>query len=319
MWLAQARNLRYATASMPSDSNDSGTLPLASGEPPDLVLADGSYGLFEGSTRDQVVMAEYRTLGTWAKGLVSLVVDRLFGDGPGTFIDVGANIGLVVVPVVERSGSLGIAFEPEPTNLFYLERNVARHGLGSRIERRATACYSQPARLRLALSDTNLGDHRLQSDAADSGERRVIEVPAERLDDVLRGRQLPRPIVMKVDAQGSEVQVFEGAIETLARADYVVTEYWPEGIVAHGDDAQRFAELMSSFPFGAVLHVLPLPDPLNSSEHVLSQLSWIAQDGSDPGFFDVLFSRHWVLPNSPPELEPLKRAIAEDAARKASR
>ena len=282
------------------------------------VVSDGEYGVFEGALADQVVMAEYRSLGTWAKGLVSLVVDRLFGDGPGTFIDVGANIGLVAVPIVQRTGSLGIAFEPEPRNFQYLQRNVARHGLAGRLECHACACYSEPAELSLSLSQDNLGDHRLQPLAAKhpTTDRAEIRVPAVRLDDVLRGRELPRPIVLKLDTQGSEVRVLEGARETLARADHVISEYWFEGLVAHGDSAARFAEILRDFPFAAVLHVLPLPEPLHSSAHVFDQLSWIKQDGSDPGFFDLLFSRHWVLPNSPPDLEPLKRVWAEHLAQR---
>jgi FkbM family methyltransferase len=273
------------------------------------LLARGEYGLFEGAEADRVVLAEYRSLGHWAKGLVTLV-ERLFSDGPGTFIDIGANIGLVVIPVIERSGSIGIAFEPEPRNFGYLRRNVARHGLSDRIECHALACYSEPARLALALSSDNLGDHRLQpSAAADANSSRVrIDVETVRLDDLLRGRELPRPLVLKLDTQGSEVRVLEGARETLARTDYIISEYWPGGIVAHGDATDRFREIMRGFPFGAVLHVLPLPEPLHSSEHVFSQLSWIKQDGSDPGFFDLLFARHWVLPHSPPELDELKRA-----------
>jgi len=287
-------------------------------DPTDTVLADGEYGVFEGALADRVVMAEYRALGTWAKGLVSLVVDRLFGDGPGTFIDVGANIGLVAVPVVQRTGSIGIAFEPEPRNFEFLMRNVERHGLTGKLECHAAACYSEPAELSLALSSDNLGDHRLQPRAASArtSERVAIRVPAVRLDDVLRDRELPRPIVIKLDTQGSEVRVLEGARETLARTDFIISEYWFEGLVAQGDSAARFAEIMRDFPFGAVLHVLPLPEPLHSSEHVFDQLSWIKQDGSDPGFFDVLFSRHWVLPNSSPELEPLKRVWAEHLAQR---
>jgi FkbM family methyltransferase len=265
----------------------------------DVIVAQGEYGTFEGAGVDRVVMGEYRTLGSWAKGVVSLVVDRLFGEGPGTFIDVGANIGLVVVPVVERTGSLGIAFEPEPRNFGFLTRNVARHGLAERIECQPLACYSECTSLRLSLSSDNLGDHRLQPKAASAGgasERVEIEVPTTRLDDALRGRELPHPIVVKLDAQGSEVRVLEGARETLARADYVISEYWFAGLIAHGDSPERFAQIMRDFQFGAVLHVLPLPEPLHSTDYVFDQLSWIKQDGSDPGFFDLLFSRHWHLP-----------------------
>ena len=106
---------------------------------------------------------------------------------------------------------------------------------------------------------------------------------------------------MKVDAQGSEVGVFAGAQATLARTDFLITEYWPRGIVDHGDDAQTFKRLMRGFPFGAVLHVLPLPEPLHSTDYVFQQLSWIAQDGSDPGFFDLMFARRAQLSPPPPQ------------------
>lgn len=262
------------------------------------VVADGDYGVFEGSPRDKVVMDEYRRLGSWAKDLVELVVRRLFAGGQGTLIDVGANIGLVCVPVVERTSAQAVCFEPEPRNFDYLRRNVARHDLGARITCHRVACHAQTGDMPLLLSEDNLGDHRLQRTAAGASGESSVLVPTARLDDVLRGRELAHPIVIKVDAQGSEVAVFEGARETLARADYVVTEYWPRGIVEHGDSAREFAAYMRDFPFGAVLHVLPLPEPLHSSAYVFDQLSWIANDGSDPGFFDLLFSRHWQLTTS---------------------
>jgi FkbM family methyltransferase len=265
------------------------------------VLCDGSYGVFEGSRNDRVVLDEYRRLGTWAPDMVTLIVDRLFAGRAGTFIDIGANIGLVCIPVVERTGALGIAFEPEPRNFDFLQRNVARHALGARVECHRTACHATSGQLRLALSPDNLGDHRLHGHGEDNAlaERESVAVDTQRLDDVLRGRELPRPIVLKVDAQGSEVSVFAGARETLARADHIVSEYWPEGIVAHGDSASTFEAYMREFPFGAVLHVLPLPEPLHSSAYVFGQLSWIANDGSDPGFFDLLFSRTQQLPTRP--------------------
>jgi len=271
------------------------------------IIVDGEYGEFEGSTRDRVVIDEYNRLGTWAKPLVELISARLLSCGAGTFIDVGANIGLVCVPVIERTRAQGVCFEPEPQNFSYLSRNIARHGLSERIACHALACHAARGTMQLSLSEDNLGDHRLQRAgqdedaaralfAAETQSRATLWVKTERLDDVLRDVVLPKPVVMKVDAQGSEASIFDGAVETLARVDHLITEFWPRGIVAHGDSASRFSEHMRTFPFGAVLHVLPLPEPLHTSTYVFEQLSWIRQDGSDPGFFDMLFSRHQQLP-----------------------
>ena len=117
---------------------------------------------FEGSPRDRVVMDEYRRLGHWAQELVELMVERLFAGGSGTLIDIGANIGLVCVPVIERTRAQGVCFEPEPQNFDYLQRNVARHGLTQRIQCRRAACHASARPLPLVLSRDNLGDHRLQ-------------------------------------------------------------------------------------------------------------------------------------------------------------
>jgi len=263
------------------------------------LVVNGEYGEFEGSRRDRVVLDEYARLGCWAPELVSLIVERLLAHGTGTFIDVGANIGLVSIPVIERTAARGICFEPEPQNFGYLSRNVARHGLSARVDCHARACHSEAGQMLLALSPDNLGDHRLQragSADVDAAPRALLTVETVRLDDVLSEVALPPPVVMKVDAQGSEVGVFDGAKATLARVDHLVTEYWPRGIVAHGDNAGAFEAHMRGFPFGAVLHVLPLPEPLHTSQYVFQQLSWIKHDGSDPGFFDLLFSRQRELP-----------------------
>ena len=271
------------------------------------VVVSGDYGEFEGSRDDRVVLDEYQRLGTWAPELVSLITQRLLVSGAdgagahGTFIDVGANIGLVCIPVLERTAARAICFEPEPRNFAYLSRNLARHGLSSRAVCHAAACHSAAGRMSLALSPDNLGDHRLQRGESDDSEvtaRSTLLVPTGRMDEFLRDVPLPAPIVMKVDVQGSEVGVFDGATETLRRVDHLITEYWPRGIVAHGDNAQAFERHMREFPFGAVLHVLPLPEPLHTSHYVFEQLRWIKHDGSDPGFFDMLFSRHRDLPRA---------------------
>ena len=60
---------------------------------------------------------------TWAPQLQSLL--RTCFKSGGTFIDVGANIGLTLVPVASNRSVRCYGFEPEPLNFSYLARNVA--------------------------------------------------------------------------------------------------------------------------------------------------------------------------------------------------
>ena len=130
--------------------------------------------VFEGADDDEVVLGAYRREGRWSEDLVELLVE-LVGDR-GTLIDAGAHVGLVCVPVVERGGGSALAFEPAPDSHAFLRSNVARHGLGDRIETFEVALFSESGRRALAMSPDNAGDHRVVGTGAGSTDRRVIEV-----------------------------------------------------------------------------------------------------------------------------------------------
>lgn len=249
-----------------------------------LASASGEYGLFEGIEGDRVVFGRYRSEGTWSPELVRLL-SELLGTG-GTLLDVGANIGLICIPVVERTSAHCLAFEPAPENFACLERNLRVHGLARRVEAHRLALYSESARLPLNMSEDNSGDHHLEPSAESS-----VMVEARPLDGLLAGRQLPAPVVMKLDVQGAELRVLKGAAASLAMVDTLIVEYWPAGLRRMGDSAEQLAELLcGAFGHGARLGAADAHLRLHTAEQVFEDLSWVATDGSDEGFFDLLFT-----------------------------
>lgn len=258
-------------------------------------LASGAYGEFEGSAADRVVFGTYRDSGTWAPLLVSLIAERLLRGGAGTLLDVGAHIGLLTIPVVERSAAEALAFEPAPHSHALLRRNVLRHALGDRVRSYPLALAAQPGSAPFSLNEDNSGDCRLvlDSTACDSPERICVEVAT--LDQIVGDRALISPIVLKIDTQGAEVRVLRGAARTLPQIDYLVVEYWPAGLLRMGNRAEELHALLAQFPYGAFLNQAQRPDRLVPSGALLSALSWIATDGSDEGFVDLLFSRHAAI------------------------
>ena len=255
-----------------------------------FALAQGDYGEFEGAERDRVVFGTYRASGTWSPALVSLLADELLRGGEGTLLDVGANIGLIAIAIAERSRARCLAFEPEPTNFALLARNVARHGLAQRVELHPVALAAQRGEAMLALCEDNSGDHRLLARAPHPGER-CIPVRTERLDDVLAGRELPRPWLMKLDTQGAEVRVLRGASATLSQLDALVVEYWPAGLARMGDSAEALAALLSEFRYAALLDQHTARPPLYTTPDLLRALASLSADRSDEGFFDLVLLR----------------------------
>lgn len=260
---------------------------------------NGEYGVFEGAIDDEVVHGTYLREGIWAPAMLDLLVHGLFAQGSGTLIDIGANIGLVSIPVVEKSGVACLAFEPEPFNFTLLKHNILAHGLESKIAANNVALYSEKGQIQLQRDPSNSGDNRLIRDTnatkAANRETRTITVDADRLDALIDPERLAHPVVVKMDTQGAEVRVLEGARQILPHVDYLISEYWPRGLWLMGDTPQRFQNLVDDFAYGAILDQTDSTVNLNNAEEMFQRLSWIPADGSDDGFFDVILAKHPTL------------------------
>jgi len=222
---------------------------------------DGALGWFEGGLEDRYVMPAYLYEKDYEPALQHLLTDCIFRDGNGTIIDVGANIGLTSIPLVRSRGVRCFAIEADPENFRLLQRNISANRVESKITALNVAAFSHATTVEFELSRDNFGDHRVRSagdhgrriDAFDETNRRVIKVPADTLDNLL-GEELAtmaRPIAMKIDIQGAEVQAFDGAPRLLSQLDYLIAEFWPYGLERSGASVHQFLEFLQRFPFGA--------------------------------------------------------------------
>ncbi len=145
-------------------------------------------------------------------------------------VDVGAHIGRYTL-IAAKNASKVIAVEPDPSNFSMLEENIRLNG------------FSNVMAFRLAL-DNQRGKIRLyQADRAHTGMSSILrswledsriakirgslEVGRETLDSLTESLGLQVIDWLKVDVEGREVQVLEGARNTLLRARHLILEVMP--------------------------------------------------------------------------------------------
>ena len=144
-----------------------------------------------------------------------------------TVLDVGANEGQFAAMIREVYPEAAIyAFEPLPECQDALRRRLA-NAPGSRIF--PTALGAAPGtrpfyRTTFSPCSSFLRPaNRLRAEVERLDES-VIEAPVARLDDVLADAPPPAPLLLKLDVQGFETQVLEGAPRTLANVALLVLE-----------------------------------------------------------------------------------------------
>jgi len=139
-------------------------------------------------------------------------------------VDVGANIGFasrILSELVEEKGIV-LALEPVPPTYRLLTHNVrvlrlrnvrAIHAAaGARREKRKIVIP------RYSDGRENIYESRLISGVAEEQTGRVFEIEVRSLDEVARSCVGARRIsLIKIDVEGSEVEVVEGALEILER------------------------------------------------------------------------------------------------------
>lgn len=136
-------------------------------------------------------------------------------------IDVGANLGYYTISLAHWVGPSGrvVAFEPFPGNFAILEKNVHLNQLRNvTLERSALSNCSGSVQLIYGVgvedqfsATPSVGGYAVE------GDRVSLNVPTARLDDYAAGLG-KAPNFIKIDVEGAELAVLEGARHTLAEA-----------------------------------------------------------------------------------------------------
>jgi FkbM family methyltransferase len=134
-----------------------------------------------------------------------------------TFIDVGANKGdfsLIASRLLGDGGTV-LAFEPEPHNHEWLRKSVELNGYGN-VHTFRIALAEKNGKATLHLGEKS-GYHTLVGGVL-LQERGSIPVEVRTLDSILDELGIASFDMMKIDVEGAELQVLEGASQVLREA-----------------------------------------------------------------------------------------------------
>ena len=167
----------------------------------------------------------------------------LNGDPEGVLLEIGANIGACTIELLLRTKARIIALEPSPINLYYLTRSIKLAALSypdilRRVVVLPIGAADVSAVVQLSAQKGNLGNTvagKLSCGLASGGKdpncrsRSVANASLLPLDQIFPNG-LGDVRMIKLDVQGYECKVLQGAAQTIARAQRLsalVTEVDP--------------------------------------------------------------------------------------------
>jgi FkbM family methyltransferase len=207
----------------------------------------GEFGFYVHRQPDIYISGDLLRTGIW-EPFETKVFCRLCEQGDFV-VDIGANIGWYSIIASRLVGATGkvVSFEPDPTNLQLLEKNVALTINAEQVEIHNLALADRKSSQELFLCADNLGDHRLFDDGTD---RDVVVVGVGTLD-LFFSDGPRRPTLVKSDTQGSEARILRGARKLFAEAwrPVLILEFWPYGLTNSGDEPLQFFQQLLSLGY----------------------------------------------------------------------
>jgi len=195
---------------------------------------------------------------------------------PGSVaIDVGASLGEWTVPFARKVGATGcvIAIEPAPRSATALQSTLAANALRqAELVRCAIGDHDGAAEFAVPLvtsAHTDTGTARIGPACAGYD---ALQVPLRTLDSLIQERNLARLDLIKIDVEGHECRVLDGAAATLGR-------HRPVLVIETGHEADGERALIQDRLAGLGYRVLGI-----LLDYGMAPADWLAYAAIDPPF-----------------------------------
>jgi FkbM family methyltransferase len=174
-----------------------------------------------------------------------------------TFLDVGANIGLMAAPILRMCPETRVvSFEPSPGTTKYLERTIAASPYRSRWTLVQKAVCDLDGSVEFFAGAEDMGAFDGLAHTKRGGPARRVTVPAAKLDTEWAALGKPKECVLKIDVEGAEMRVLDGALNLIRSAQPPVLLEWNlRNLQAHGVPLRTILDFAQQIGYG--LHAVP--------------------------------------------------------------
>lgn len=151
-------------------------------------------------------------------------LEWIAGFSPGDILlDCGANVGMYTIWAATTRQARVWAFEPEAQNYALLNRNILQNNLGHLVKAYCMGLSNANGLFDLYMQDMRIGGSNHAVGDALNFEHKPLKPRfaqgciASRLDDLVASGAVPVPNHIKIDVDGFEDRVIQGAQQTLAK------------------------------------------------------------------------------------------------------
>lgn len=208
-------------------------------------------------------------------------VDRLkeFVPSGSLVIDVGANVGFFSLYFADWVGANGkvISIEPEDRNYRNLVSALERKGLLDRVRSIKAAAADVSGKMFLEINPLHPADHKLSRDGTG------LVVDAVTLDELVKENGSLSLSFVKIDVQGAELKVLQGASNILKTSrPALFIELHEEGLRKFGTSVFEILNHLSQYNYDAYLLVKDGAHKRANAESIRAEVAKI-------GYVDALF------------------------------
>ena len=162
------------------------------------------------------------------------------------FYDIGANVGLDSCLIGSATENSEIyPFEPHPTNVESLKRNLQLNNVDCQIFQLALSDEEGEFELSSEGSEAGLGEHSLDT----SGSESTVPVTVRQLDKLRKEQNIPIPTVVKIDVEGAEMNVLRGFKQSISNCRVVYCEIHPQSLPNFDSTSEQVHDYFEQYDF----------------------------------------------------------------------